>query len=67
MGKKENHLVFTIDDQQFGLPMSQVERIIRAVEVRPVPEAPDYINGVINMQGRVIPVVNLRKRFRLPE
>lgn len=46
---------------------SAVERVIRAVEVTPLPKAPEIVPGVVNIQGRIIPVVNIRKRFRLPE
>ncbi len=44
-----------------------MERIIRAVEVTPLPKAPDIVLGVINMQGQIIPVLNIRRRFNLPE
>jgi purine-binding chemotaxis protein CheW len=44
-----------------------VERVVRVVEVTPLPQAPDIVLGVVNVQGRVIPVVNPRRRFRLPE
>jgi purine-binding chemotaxis protein CheW len=40
---------------------------VRVVEVTPLPQAPDIVLGVVNVQGRVIPVVNPRRRFRLPE
>jgi purine-binding chemotaxis protein CheW len=66
----DNHLqlvVFTLDDQRYALHLSVVERIVRAVEVTPLPRAPEIIVGVINIQGTVVPVVNMRRRFRIPE
>lgn len=57
----------TLDGQRYALPLAQVERVIRAVEIIPLPKAPEIIAGVINVRGQVIPVVNIRKRFRLPD
>jgi purine-binding chemotaxis protein CheW len=57
----------TLDGQRYALRLAQVDRVIRAVEITPLPQAPEIIAGVINVQGQVIPVVNIRKRFRLPE
>jgi purine-binding chemotaxis protein CheW len=67
-GKSPGHyVVFVLDGQRYALYLSAVERIIRAVEVTPLPKAPEIVLGIINMQGRIIPVVNIRRRFRLPE
>lgn len=60
-------VVFALNDQRYGLPLSAVERVVRMVEITPLPQAPDIVLGVVNVQGRVIPVLNLRRRFRLPE
>ncbi len=60
-------VVFTLSDQRYGLPLMAVERIVRVVEVTPLPKAPDIVLGVVNVQGRVIPVINVRRRFHLPE
>jgi len=59
--------VFVLDGQRYALPLPAVERVVRAVEVTVLPEAPPIVIGVINIQGRVVPVVDLRKRFHLPE
>lgn len=61
------YIVFTLDERRFALHLTAVERIVRAVEVTPLPNAPEIVLGVINVQGRIIPVVNLRKRFHIPE
>lgn len=60
-------VVFKLDEQQFALYLSAVKRIAHAVEVTPLPKAPDIVMGVINVQGQIVPVVNIRKRFRFPE
>ena len=54
---------FRIGRETFGLPISIVREIIRVPEITSVPDAPDYVEGVINLRGRIIPVVDLRKRF----
>lgn len=67
MGKMDKELQvvgFRIGSETFGLPISLVREIVRVPEITSVPNAPDYIEGVINLRGRIIPVVDLRKRFR---
>lgn len=64
---RSDHLVgFALDDLRFALPLASVERVVHTVAITPLPKAPDVILGVINIQGRVVPVVDIRKRFRLP-
>jgi purine-binding chemotaxis protein CheW len=61
---KELQLVgIRIGRETFGLPIALVREIVRVPEITSVPNAPDYIEGVINLRGRIIPVVDLRKRF----
>jgi purine-binding chemotaxis protein CheW len=66
MNKSIPLVVFTIDEQRYALHLDAVKRIVRAVEVTPLPKAPQIVLGVINVQGQVIPVMNLRSRFSLP-
>ena len=54
---------FRIGRETFGLPIAMVREIARVPEITSVPNAPDYIEGVINLRGRIIPVVDLRKRL----
>ncbi|MGH9563502.1 MAG: chemotaxis protein CheW [Terracidiphilus sp.] len=62
--EKELQVVgFRIGREMFGLPISIVREIVRVPEITAVPNAPDYIEGVINLRGRIIPIVDLRKRF----
>ena len=60
-------VVFSLCDRRYGLRLSAVERVVRVVDVTPLPNAPEIILGVVNMQGRVIPVINVRRRFHLSE
>ena len=58
------HLVtFELMGEEFGLPILDVREIIRMTEITPVPQAPGFVEGVINLRGQIIPVVDLRKRF----
>lgn len=60
-------LLFRLDRQRFALPLTVVERVIRAVEVTPLPGAPAIVLGAINVHGRVLPVLNVRRRFLMPD
>src|SRR6267143_347880 len=61
---KELQLVgIRVGRETFGLPISLVREIVRVPEITSVPNAPEYIEGVIILRGRIIPVVDLRKRF----
>ena len=54
---------FTIGDEEFGVDILHVQEIIRMVQVTRVPNMPPFVDGVINLRGKVIPVVDLRKRL----
>lgn len=59
-------VTFSIGDDQFGADISAVERVLRHRKPRPVPDVPDWIEGVIDHDGRLIPVIDLRRRFGVP-
>ncbi|MEI6136167.1 MAG: chemotaxis protein CheW [Chloroflexota bacterium] len=59
-------VVFDLANEVYGVDIGTVREIIRMQTVTFVPDAPEFVQGVINLRGRVIPVVNLRKRFGLP-
>ncbi|MFA6596314.1 MAG: chemotaxis protein CheW [Ignavibacteriaceae bacterium] len=59
-------VLFSLDEPRYALYLSAVQRVVQAVEITPLPKAPDIVLGVINFQGEIIPVVDIRKRFRLP-
>jgi purine-binding chemotaxis protein CheW len=54
---------FTIGNEEFGVEILQVQEINRMLEVTRVPNAPEYVDGVINLRGKVIPIIDLRRRF----
>jgi len=60
-------VVFTLDENRYALYLSAVERVVRMVEITPLPKAPGIVLGVVNLQGRVIPVINMRRRFNLAD
>lgn len=61
------HLVtFRIGSELFGVPISAVQEIVRVPAIARIPQAPDFVEGVINLRGRVITVVDLRKRMNQP-
>lgn len=59
-------VLFSLDELRFALYLSAVERIVRTVEITPLPKAPEIVMGVVNFHGEIIPVINIRKRFNLP-
>ena len=67
MGATTRLVVFRLDDHRYALPLAVVDRIVRAVAVTPLPDAPAIVAGIINVHGRVVPVLNVRRRFLLPE
>jgi purine-binding chemotaxis protein CheW len=60
---KDQIVVFTLDEQLYALPLIAVIKVIHAIEIRHLPKAPEIITGIINVRGRIIPVVDIRKRF----
>ena len=54
---------FRIGKETFGVPIGLVHEIVRVPEITAVPDAPDYVEGVINLRGKIISIVDLRKRF----
>jgi purine-binding chemotaxis protein CheW len=54
---------FRIGHETFALPIAAVHEIVRPPEITAVPHAPEYIEGVINLRGRILPVIDLRRRF----
>jgi purine-binding chemotaxis protein CheW len=56
---------FTLADQSYAIDIMKIRQIIRPTKIRPLPEAPMFVEGVINLRGAVIPIIDLRKRFGL--
>ena len=59
-------LLFTLDSHRFALPLDRVREIVHAVEITPLAGAPGVVEGVVDVRGAVVPVLDARARFRLP-
>lgn len=60
-------VVFHLNGQRYALPLAAVERVTGAVELTPLPGAPDIVAGVIDVADRLVPVFCFRRRFQLPQ
>jgi purine-binding chemotaxis protein CheW len=60
------YLTFRLSREEYGLPVLKVREIIKLLEITAVPQSPPHVKGVINLRGKVIPVVDLRLKFSLP-
>ncbi len=60
------YLTFKLADEEYGLEILKVQEIIQMQTVTRVPRTPEYVRGVINLRGKVIPVIELRKKFGFP-
>jgi purine-binding chemotaxis protein CheW len=58
-------VTFSIGEEEFGVDILSVQEIIRMMDITKVPRAPDFVEGVINLRGKVIPIIDLRRRFGL--
>lgn len=61
------YMTFKLADEEYGLEILKVREIIGLMDITRVPRAPEYISGVINLRGKVIPVVDLRTKFGMPK
>ncbi len=64
-GEREQFVIFKLDGTEFGVRIGQVRRIVRVTDFTRVPRAPAFLEGVINLEGEIVPVVALKKRFDL--
>jgi len=64
---EQQYVVFSLRGQEFAIDILKVREIIRLVQPTKLPKAPDFIEGIINVRGEIIPVISLRKRFGLTE
>jgi purine-binding chemotaxis protein CheW len=60
------YLTFQLGDENYGCPIGPIDDIIEMQETTSVPQTRDYVEGVINLRGTVIPVINLRQKFNMP-
>lgn len=66
-GKGGKYLTFNLDENVYGIPILKVSEIIGIAPITPVPKMPHFIRGVINLRGKIIPVMDLRLKFDMTE
>ena len=62
-GKKDKYITFFLDNEEYGVEIEKVREIIGIMDITPIPNTPKYIRGVLNLRGKVIPVIDLRLKF----
>ncbi len=65
--ERDKYLVFRVADELYAITVSAVDEVVEAMPVTFVPRAPDFLQGIINLRGRIIPVMDLRTRLGLEE
>ena len=66
MAEQENQLqlvTFQLGEEKYGIDIMNVKEIVREQEIRPIPNAPLYVAGILNLRGSIIPIINLHQRF----
>ncbi len=58
-------VIFTLDNEEYGVPITDLQEIIKVTEATPIPGAPEFIRGILNLRGKIVVVVDLEKRFNL--
>ncbi|ADK80659.1 chemotaxis protein CheW [Sediminispirochaeta smaragdinae] len=58
-------VTFQLGEEHYGINIMSVDGIVRVEETRPIPNAPSYVEGIFNLRGEIIPIINLHKRFHL--
>src|SRR5208282_6662708 len=65
---REKYIVgFQVGRETYGVPITSLQEIVRVPEITAVPDAPDYLEGVINLRGKIVSVMDLRKRFGIKQ
>ncbi len=63
--KEGKYLTFSLADEEYGIGILKIKEIIGMMTITPVPQTPDFVKGVVNLRGKVIPVIDLRLRFEM--
>lgn len=66
-GEKKQIVIFQLSGEEYAVDITHSRQIIKLSKITPVPNTPDYVRGVINLRGQIIPVIDLKKRFSLPD
>jgi len=64
---KDQYLCFTVDSDEYAIAVARVKEIVPILPITTVPETPDYVKGIINLRGDILPVIGVRTRFGKPE
>lgn len=69
MENLKQYIVFNMENEDYGIELADVYEInrLREINIIEFPKAPQFVEGIINLRGEVVPVIDLRKRFKLPE
>ncbi len=67
LDREGKYLFFNVDDEQYGVSVLSVKEIVSIMNIKTIPKTPEFVKGVINLRGKVIPVVDMRTRFGLEE
>ncbi len=64
--KEGKYITFVLDKEEYGIEIMSINQIIGIMDITPIPHTPDYIKGVLNLRGKIHPVIDLRLKFGLP-
>ncbi len=64
---EKKYLMFYLNDENYGIPILHVNEIIGVMGITPIPKTPSYMKGIINLRGKIIPVMDLRLKFSMEE
>jgi purine-binding chemotaxis protein CheW len=67
MAEATSYVTFNISTELYGINIMNIREVVQLCEIRPIPNAPKFVDGVINLRGEIIPVVDLGKRFNFKE
>lgn len=67
LSSAQRYLTFFVDDEQYGINISKIKEILAPINITNIPKTPDFVKGVINLRGSIIPVVDLRLKFGMEE
>lgn len=65
--QKNKYLVFALEDERYGAPLEYIQEIVGIMDATRVPKMPAFIKGVVNLRGKIIPVMDLRRKFDMEE
>jgi purine-binding chemotaxis protein CheW len=58
-------VVFELDQEEYAVPITEVQEVVKILEITPVPQSPEYILGIINLRGKIVPIFDIEKWFKL--